>query len=388
MRFSPNGGERLRRRLPALPGDGGRERLDQGGLADDADDPGRAPAARASRSPALLGIRRAPAEEPIATRADPAPPVRARSSRSSRRPTSSTPRSTGARSAGSRRASASRASRSSRSRASTPRSSSRSPGRSPGTSTASRRTRPSPVRLAERGPRSVASSRARSPSGTRTWSTTAGSSRTSRASDLRPRTTETVIYCVIPPELEAELYDKLVAYYEDNPNVTVIVDRRNGPDRRHGAGGRRVRAEARRCATAAARAHPGHVPGHRAAGSLSPTRIAAWPQRRRPSRTRSAASGSTRPAASPSRSIVPATGRGARHASRARRAADVDRAVAAAKAAFEDWRLVPAPERGNILFRFAELLRRAQGRADRPDDARDGEGAGPRPAATSRKRST
>src|SRR3954449_12548277 len=38
-------------------------------------------------------------------------------------------------------------------------------------------------------------------------------------------------------------------------------------------------------------------------------------------------------------------------------ASDVDRAVAAAKAAFEDWRLVPAPERGNILFRFAELLR-------------------------------
>src|SRR5213593_4019065 len=38
-------------------------------------------------------------------------------------------------------------------------------------------------------------------------------------------------------------------------------------------------------------------------------------------------------------------------------AADVDRAVAKAKTAFEDWRLVPAPERGNILFRFAELLR-------------------------------
>jgi acyl-CoA reductase-like NAD-dependent aldehyde dehydrogenase len=38
-------------------------------------------------------------------------------------------------------------------------------------------------------------------------------------------------------------------------------------------------------------------------------------------------------------------------------AADVDRAVAKAKAAFEDWRLVPAPERGNILFRFAETLR-------------------------------
>jgi acyl-CoA reductase-like NAD-dependent aldehyde dehydrogenase len=38
-------------------------------------------------------------------------------------------------------------------------------------------------------------------------------------------------------------------------------------------------------------------------------------------------------------------------------AEDVDRAVAAAKAAFEDWRLVPAPERGAILFRFAEVLR-------------------------------
>jgi hypothetical protein len=43
-----------------------------------------------------------------------------------------------------------------------------------------------------------------------------------------------VIYCVIPPELEDELYDKLVKYYEGNPNVEVIVDRRSGPDRRQG----------------------------------------------------------------------------------------------------------------------------------------------------------
>jgi aldehyde dehydrogenase (NAD+) len=42
-------------------------------------------------------------------------------------------------------------------------------------------------------------------------------------------------------------------------------------------------------------------------------------------------------------------------------AAEVDRAVAAAKAAFEDWRLVPGPERGNVLFRFAELLRAHKG---------------------------
>jgi hypothetical protein len=41
-----------------------------------------------------------------------------------------------------------------------------------------------------------------------------------------------VIYCVIPPELADELYDKMVDYYKDNPNVTVIIDRRKGPDRR------------------------------------------------------------------------------------------------------------------------------------------------------------
>jgi acyl-CoA reductase-like NAD-dependent aldehyde dehydrogenase len=37
-------------------------------------------------------------------------------------------------------------------------------------------------------------------------------------------------------------------------------------------------------------------------------------------------------------------------------AEDVDRAVEAAKSAYEDWRLVPAPKRGEILFRFAQLL--------------------------------
>ena len=43
-----------------------------------------------------------------------------------------------------------------------------------------------------------------------------------------------MIYCVIPPELEDELFAKMVDYYKDNPNVTVIVDRRVGSDRRHG----------------------------------------------------------------------------------------------------------------------------------------------------------
>jgi hypothetical protein len=46
-----------------------------------------------------------------------------------------------------------------------------------------------------------------------------------------------VIYCVIPRELEGELYERMVDYYKDNPNVTVVVDRREGPDRRRGQAG-------------------------------------------------------------------------------------------------------------------------------------------------------
>ena len=44
----------------------------------------------------------------------------------------------------------------------------------------------------------------------------------------------TVIFCVIPRELADELYDKMSDYYKDNANVTVIVDRREGADRRQG----------------------------------------------------------------------------------------------------------------------------------------------------------
>jgi aldehyde dehydrogenase (NAD+) len=39
---------------------------------------------------------------------------------------------------------------------------------------------------------------------------------------------------------------------------------------------------------------------------------------------------------------------------------DVERAVESAKAAWEEWRLVPAPERGNILFRFAQILEQSK----------------------------
>jgi hypothetical protein len=44
-----------------------------------------------------------------------------------------------------------------------------------------------------------------------------------------------VIYSVVPEELEAELYDRLVEYYRDDPNVKVIVDRRKS-ERRRAAG--------------------------------------------------------------------------------------------------------------------------------------------------------
>jgi hypothetical protein len=44
-----------------------------------------------------------------------------------------------------------------------------------------------------------------------------------------------MIYCVVPEELSAELYDKMVSYYEDDPNVTVIIDRRKGSRRARGS---------------------------------------------------------------------------------------------------------------------------------------------------------
>jgi hypothetical protein len=35
-----------------------------------------------------------------------------------------------------------------------------------------------------------------------------------------------MIYCVVPKPLADELYPKLVEHYKDDPNVTVIVERR------------------------------------------------------------------------------------------------------------------------------------------------------------------
>jgi hypothetical protein len=68
-----------------------------------------------------------------------------------------------------------------------------------------------------------------------------------------------MIYCVIPRELADELYDKMVDYYKDNPNVTVIVDRRDGPDRRK-EGEDRLEASEQRTVRDRRRAHPGRFP--------------------------------------------------------------------------------------------------------------------------------
>jgi hypothetical protein len=40
-----------------------------------------------------------------------------------------------------------------------------------------------------------------------------------------------MIYCVVPQELADELYEKLSAYYADDPNVEVIIDRRKAERR-------------------------------------------------------------------------------------------------------------------------------------------------------------
>ena len=71
-----------------------------------------------------------------------------------------------------------------------------------------------------------------------------------------------MIYCVIPPELEDELFDRLTEYYKDNPNVTVIIDRRDGPGPPAGKEPTEEEQEQRELRDRRRR-RAGHVPGHR-----------------------------------------------------------------------------------------------------------------------------
>lgn len=57
-----------------------------------------------------------------------------------------------------------------------------------------------------------------------------------------------MIYCVVPEPLADELLPKLTSYYAEDPNVTVIVDRRKA-SRREGSisgGGKREVRDRRR----------------------------------------------------------------------------------------------------------------------------------------------
>jgi hypothetical protein len=54
-----------------------------------------------------------------------------------------------------------------------------------------------------------------------------------------------MIYCVVPEELADELFDKLTAYYADDENVKVIIDRRKAERRERGAASDGVKRELR-----------------------------------------------------------------------------------------------------------------------------------------------
>lgn len=72
-----------------------------------------------------------------------------------------------------------------------------------------------------------------------------------------------MIYCVIPPELADELHDKLVAHYQNNPNVQVIIDRRHGDrrgDSERSQGGVSAEVRNRRETRDRRRARPGSFP--------------------------------------------------------------------------------------------------------------------------------
>jgi hypothetical protein len=56
-----------------------------------------------------------------------------------------------------------------------------------------------------------------------------------------------VIYCVVPPELGEDAFERLVEHYRGNPNVKVILDRRQGERRGdHSGGGHREERDRRR----------------------------------------------------------------------------------------------------------------------------------------------
>ena len=69
-----------------------------------------------------------------------------------------------------------------------------------------------------------------------------------------------MIYCVVPQELAPELYDKLAGYYADDPNVEVIIDRRQGERRSRAAAAEAEAARQRELRDRRRRGIPGEFP--------------------------------------------------------------------------------------------------------------------------------
>ena len=92
-----------------------------------------------------------------------------------------------------------------------------------------------------------------------------------------------MIYCVVPEELAPELYDRLAAYYADDGNVQVIIDRRRGERReRHPSGDAGVQQRMQRAIDVFnASDHTRTVGG--VARSLGPPAVAVRPLTDRPS---------------------------------------------------------------------------------------------------------
>ncbi len=70
-----------------------------------------------------------------------------------------------------------------------------------------------------------------------------------------------MIYCVVPEALADDLLGKLTDYYADDPNVSVIVDRRRGTRRGRGSGGGKRELRDRRRRTI-----PGELPAFAPSG--------------------------------------------------------------------------------------------------------------------------
>ena len=150
----------------------------------------------------------------------------------------------------------------------------------------------------------------------------------------------------------------MVAYYRDNPNVTVIVDRREGPDRRDGPGRRLSSRSSARSATAAAPRAPGTFPDR-----PTPPVADVAPSLRSPHGDRNLRI--PEPLDRRGDRVVPALDRGGRRPRRRDRARSLGGLAPRAGARA---RQHPLPLRAAARARQAGALR--------PDDPRDGEGEG------------